>query len=312
MGLREIRQLRIRKRPISKTLIASVVIPYTILSFVYMFVYFFHSPTNTTIVDKFFRPLWNLTDEAVFSFLLRTVNVLFISVIFPGMIIAFLLLLAFSIAFNISVAVIQFLTWIVRLGPAGAVAVFGGLGLSLAWLAYHKYRDYREHALRAMELIISAFLWLTDPQHRKKLSQEKKRIMDDKAKEDELREQASKLAEVVGMNQSQLPVTLEGYSGFFQEARKRVQMRSHQRTQQEVLILLDQAIAFHTGLLTLRRAQGALDRVRKENVVEDLKLDEQELAVQVRIKKLRRELDEEGEDPKPKSPIKDDEDIVGN
>jgi hypothetical protein len=92
------------------------------------------------------------------------------------------------------------------------------------------------------------------------------------------------------MNQNQLPVTLEGYSGFFQEARKRVQMASLERTRERALSLLRQAVTFHTELLSLRRAQGALDRVNKENLAEDLQLD-------VKIEKLKRELDQEEEDP---------------
>ena len=109
-------------------------------------------------------------------------------------------------------------------------------------------------------------------------------------KEDELRNQAVRIAEVLGLSQSQVPTQLDGYEGFFQEARKRIQMRSRGRTLKESVALIEQLTTAFTRAASLKRAQGALGRVAKENLVEDLQLD-------VKLKKLKQELNQEEEEP---------------
>ncbi|WP_331959577.1 hypothetical protein [Candidatus Binatus sp.] len=113
-----------------------------------------------------------------------------------------------------------------------------------------------------------------------------------------LHNQVVKVAEVLGIGG--VPAQLEDYDGWFQEARKRVQMRSLRRTRKEALALLEQATAAHRELLALRRTQAELGRLDKENLVKDLELEKQQHGLILDIEKHKKALRELNEPPSPK------------
>jgi hypothetical protein len=87
-----------------------------------------------------------------------------------------------------------------------------------------------------------------------------------------LREPAARVAALVGING--VPAFLEDYEGWFGEVRRRIQMRSLQKSRGEALALLDQANLAYAKLVALKRTQGELLRLPLEDEVarEDLSL----------------------------------------
>ena len=239
----------------------------------YLWLAVFGSLGHQTLKDEFLFPLWNITSAPFFYWFFPMVNVLFIAALLPGMACIFIFFLALGLVVNLA-----------EVSPGAA----GILVITISWLLFRKYR---EQLSRAIDHIAAVLTWIRHPQLRqnlRKIAQQGKILMDEK--EDELRNQAVRIAEVLGLSQSQVPTQLADYDGFFQEARKRVQMRSLERTRERELVLLRQATSFYTEIVNLKRAQGAVARVDKENLAEDLQLD-------VKIKKLKQELNQEEEEP---------------
>lgn len=265
-------------------------------------VFLFNYPNNLPVVHKFFTPLWHATNDPVLAFLLRTVNVLLIAAIIPGMVSTFIFFFILACGVNILIAGIRLTVSLAELSPMGALLVFGTVGFPLWWLLFRKYWEKTQHAL---DLILAVLMWIRHPQIRnslRKIAQGGKTIMDNK--ELELHNYAVRLADVLGMSQSLVPTQLEGYDGYFREARKRIQIGSLLRTRDKELLLLNQAIAFFDKIHALKLAQGGVTLV-------DLEMEEKVAGLRARIRKLNME-GQEADGTKPKSKKSpDDDDIIG-
>jgi hypothetical protein len=258
---------------------------------------------GTLIPHKLVDPLWDATSDPALAFIIRSAIVIAVGSIIPGTLVILVGLLMTGLVLAVGLgAVVEvgvFLVWLAKLSPTGAALVLGGVGTPLWWLLFRKYR---EQTLRVIDYIIAILMWVRHPQLRHNLlriAQRGKTIMDEK--ESELRDQAVRIAEVLGLSLNHVPTQLADYDGFFQEARKRVQMRSLERTRERGLALLKQATAFHTELLALKRTQAQLGRLDKENVVKDLELDEQEYALRAKIEQHKKTIDEINNPPPPPS-----------
>jgi hypothetical protein len=242
------------------------------------------------VLWPFVRPLWNAVDDPVIAFLIRAVIVIVGIALFPGVISILITFAILILACAVFLMAIYLLVLLASVSVGGAVVVFGSI-IALTWWLLWAYREEAKQIIEyfhpLLDLAAAAYVWAVRPEEFDTSEYDvinyergtKMDMPDDSTRG--LRSQMTKLAEVLDLGQ--VPMQLEDYDGWIQEAVKRVQMRSLRRTREEALALLQQARIAVGEMLQLKRAQAELGRLPKEHSVKDLELDEQRLALELKI-----------------------------
>ncbi len=254
----------------------------------------------------FINRLWDASSDPVFALFIRAVIVIVALALIPGFTIVTLAFAFLALAVGLLIGAFQLLFQLATLSLGGFLLVFVVMTGLVRWLRKKHPED--------VAVLVGIFHWILDGivaaylKVRRAVEYgigdddivpispaRRTAIMDDE--ERGLQTQVAKIATMLSIGH--VPGQLEEYGGWLQEAFKRVQMRSRQRTNSEALVLLQQANAAYTELLKLRRAQGELGRLAKENRVKDLELDAQETDLRLRIRQSKKAIKELNKPPSP-------------
>jgi len=230
--------------------------------------------------NKYFAFLGSLwfAGQAPFRLLIILTGIIFI----PGTIWATVILLL--IAF-LAVLLILPVAMVIQ-QPSGYSAILALGGLSLFWIVLHKFSGNLRSILDA--ILLSLFTGRRWRQHEpiptKEIStmKENNTINDQDIDIQNFMQRTSR-----DLNMDPLPESFEQYQGWFQEAIRRARMREYLKTQEQRSALLEKLTAMYTELLKLRRVQGELDRMSKENVVRGLELEEREAELKFKIARYK-------------------------